>query len=58
MTKKLSDNLGKHGIMTRNDLAELDADTLHQFNLKELNNYDDCADLIISARQHWFNKDE
>merc|ERR1712226_439224 len=58
MTKELSCNLKNHGIMTRNDLAELDSDSLNKLNLKELNDYNSCADLIMSARQHWFNQDE
>jgi N utilization substance protein A len=56
MTKTLSDNLKKHGIITRNDLAELDAETLYQLKINEINDYDSCANLIMSARQHWFNK--
>ena len=57
MTKNLSDNLNKHGIITRNDLAELDADTLYDFKINELINYNTCANLIMSAREHWFNKE-
>jgi transcription termination factor NusA len=55
MTKKLSDNLKKNGILTRNDLAELDADTLLNLKINELVNYDACANLIMLAREHWFN---
>ena len=58
MTKELSCNLEKNGIITRNDLAELDADTLKKLNLKELVDHESCANLIMSARQHWFNKDK
>jgi len=58
MTKNLSIKLKNHGIITRNDLAELDAETLNKFNIKELTDYDSCASLIMSAREHWFNKDK
>jgi N utilization substance protein A len=58
MTKELSRKLEKHGIITRNDLAELDADSLNRLDLKELNDYDSCANLIMSAREHWFNEDK
>jgi hypothetical protein len=57
MTKTLSDGLKKNGIITRNDLAELDAETLYQLKINEINDYNSCANLIMSARQHWFNKD-
>merc|ERR1711976_140015 len=57
MTKALSIELKNHGIITRNDLAELDAQTLNKLNIKELTDYDSCANLIMSAREHWFNKD-
>ena len=58
MTKNLSENLNQHGIITRDDLAELDADALSKLNIKQLNNYNTCADLIMSAREHWFNNDK
>ena len=58
MTKELSSKLEKHGIITRNDLAELDADSLNKLDLKELNDYNSCANLIMSAREHWFNEDK
>jgi N utilization substance protein A len=55
ITKEISSNLEKHGILTRENLAELDADALNKLNIKELNDYDTCANLIMSAREHWFN---
>ena len=58
MTKKLCDNLLKNGIITRNDLAELDADALFKLKINELVNYNACANLIMSAREHWFNEDK
>lgn len=58
MTKKLYDNLLKNGIMTRNDLAELDADALCKMKINDLVNHNACANLIMSAREHWFNEDK
>lgn len=58
MTKKLAMKLNKHDIITRNDLAELDVEDLHNFGIDELINHKSCAKLIMSAREHWFNKED
>ena len=58
MTKSLFDCLIKNDIKTRNELAELDVDTLYNLRINELINYDTCANLIMLAREHWFNKDK
>jgi len=58
MTEELSSKLKNHGIVSRNDLADLDSDTLKKFDIEELKSEDKCANLIMSARQYWFKKDK
>ena len=53
MTEQLAKQLVKHGVKTRDDLAEQSVD-----ELQEIIEIDDesAAKLIMKAREHWFNE--
>ena len=56
MTSELAQTLAKHGIVTRDDLAELAVDefidSVPGFDEKE------AGELIMKARAHWFDEEE
>lgn len=51
VTPELAMQLANHGIVTRDDLAELSVDELHE--LLQLDKVF-AGQLIMSARAHWF----
>lgn len=55
MTEDLAQALAKHGIVTREDLAEQSVDELNEIlNIDEKQ----AAKLIMSARAHWFEEEK
>ena len=53
MTERLAKQLAKHGVKTRDDLAEQSVDELQE--IIEIDN-ESAAKLIMKAREHWFDK--
>lgn len=51
MNEQLANKLAKHGILTRDDLADLSVDDVIEFT--DLNDKQ-AAELIMQARAHWF----
>ena len=59
LTKSSILDLAKNEIKSLNDLADLDSEEL--FNLlgkKVFNNEDEAGEVIMAARQHWFEEEE
>ena len=55
MTEQLAKQLAKHGVQTRDDLAEQSVDELQ--DIIEIDE-ESAAQLIMKAREHWFNEAE
>ncbi len=51
ITPELAMQLANHGIVTRDDLAELSVDELREFSQMDV---ESAGKLIMSARAHWF----
>ena len=49
--------LGKNGIKTKNDLADLSSDELMEILEGKLENKDDADKIIMKAREDWFEKE-
>ena len=59
MSKSSILDLAKNEIKCLNDLADLDSEEL--FNLlgkKVFNSEDEAGEVIMAARQHWFEEEE
>ncbi|MGC9560552.1 MAG: transcription termination factor NusA [Brachymonas sp.] len=55
MTQELLSKLVKHGVHTRDDLADLATDELVEITGQT---DDEATALIMKAREHWFNQDQ